>query len=425
LPLSSRRAGRVNHTQHVSDTRNDTLNIFGFPERLSANSRLAYPGPLPPAIWHKWALLEVIKAPDIFSPPTGRKFRGTSKVKSAEKCITLLCTGQSQTGITAMNSGGKLVTVYGGSGFVGRHTVRALAKAGCRIRAAVRRPDLAGHLQPMGGVGQIHGVQANLRYPESVARAAVGADVVINLVGVLAPTGAQKFDAVHAAGARAVAKAAREAGVRQLIHVSAIGADLKSASAYARSKAEGEAAVLEEFPDAIILRPSIVFGPEDEFFNRFAGLARMSPFLPSIGGGKTKFQPVFVGDLAAAIAAVVDGKGQPGKIYEIGGPDVLSFRQLLDKTQEWTDRSRFYLPLPFWLAKLQALLTWPLPNALRPITVDQVKLLQVDNVVSATANSEGRTLAGLGISAPQTIGAVVPGYLERFKPRGQYSHYRG
>jgi uncharacterized protein YbjT (DUF2867 family) len=325
----------------------------------------------------------------------------------------------------AMTSGGKLVTVYGGSGFVGRHTVRALAKAGCRIRAAVRRPDLAGHLQPMGGVGQIHGVQANLRYPDSVARAAQGADVVINLVGVLAPTGAQKFDAVHAAGARAVAKAAREAGVRQLIHVSAIGADLKSASAYARSKAEGEAAVLEEFPDAIILRPSIVFGPEDEFFNRFAGLARMSPFLPSIGGGRTKFQPVFVGDLAAAIAAVVDGKGQPGKIYEIGGPDVLSFRRLLDKTQEWTDRSRFYLPMPFWLAKLQAVLTWPLPNALRPITVDQVKLLQVDNVVSDAAKAEGRTLADLGITAPHTVGGIVPGYLERFKPRGQYSHYRG
>jgi uncharacterized protein YbjT (DUF2867 family) len=314
------------------------------------------------------------------------------------------------------NSGGKLVTVYGGSGFVGRHVVRALAKAGCRIRAAVRRPDLA---------GQIHGVQANLRFPDSVARAAAGADVVINLVGVLSPTGAQKFDAVHVAGARAVAKAARESGVWRLIHVSAIGADLKSSSAYGRSKAEGEAAVLEEFPDAIILRPSIVFGPEDGFFNRFAGLARMAPFLPLIGGGHTKFQPVFVGDLAAAVAAVVDGKGQPGKIYEIGGPDVLTFRQLLDKTQEWTDRSRFYMPLPFWLAKLQALLTWPLPNSVRPITVDQVKLLQADNVVSEAAHSEGRTLAGLGVIAPQTIGAVVPGYLERFKPRGQYSHYRG
>jgi uncharacterized protein YbjT (DUF2867 family) len=324
-----------------------------------------------------------------------------------------------------MNNGSKLVTVYGGSGFVGRHAVRALAKAGYRIRAAVRRPDLAGHLQPMGGVGQIHGVQANLRYPESVASAAAGADVVINLVGVLAPTGAQKFDAVHALGARAVAKAAREAGVRQLIHVSAIGADLNSASAYARSKAEGEIAVLEEFPDAIILRPSIVFGPEDEFFNRFAGLARISPFLPSIGGGRTKFQPVFVGDLAAAIAAVADGKGQSGKIYEIGGPDVLTFRQLLDKTQEWTDRSRFYLPMPFWLAKLQALLTWPLPNSLRPITVDQVKLLQVDNVVSDAAKTQHRTLADLGVTVPQSIDGVVPGYLERFKPRGQYSHYRG
>jgi uncharacterized protein YbjT (DUF2867 family) len=324
-----------------------------------------------------------------------------------------------------MNNGSKLVTVYGGSGFVGRHAVRALAKAGYRIRAAVRRPDLAGHLQPMGGVGQIHGVQANLRYPESVASAAAGADVVINLVGVLAPTGAQKFDAVHAVGARAVAKAAREAGVRQLIHVSAIGADLNSASAYARSKAEGEIAVLEEFPDAIILRPSIVFGPEDEFFNRFAGLARISPFLPSIGGGRTKFQPVFVGDLAAAIAAVADGKGQSGKIYEIGGPDVLTFRQLLDKTQEWTDRSRFYLPMPFWLAKLQALLTWPLPNSLRPITVDQVKLLQVDNVVSDAAKTQHRTLADLGVTVPQSIDGVVPGYLERFKPRGQYSHYRG
>ena len=324
-----------------------------------------------------------------------------------------------------MTNGGKLVTVYGGSGFIGRHTVRALAKAGCRIRAAVRRPDLAGHLQPMGGVGQIHGVQANLRYPDSIARAAAGADVVINLVGVLAPTGAQKFAAVHAAGARAVAKAAREAGVRRLIHVSAIGADLKSASAYARSKAEGEGAVLEEFPDAIILRPSIVFGPDDEFFNRFAGLARMAPFLPLIGGGRTMFQPVFVGDLAAAIAAVVDGKGQPGKIYEIGGPGVFSFRELLDKTQEWTDRSRFYLPMPFWLAKLQALLTWPLPNALRPITVDQVKLLQVDNVVGEVAKSEHRTLADLGVTAPHTISSIVPGYLERFKPRGQYSHYRG
>ena len=327
--------------------------------------------------------------------------------------------------MTAMRDGGGLVTVFGGSGFIGRHTVRALAKAGWRVRAAVRRPDLAGHLQPMGTVGQIHAVQANLRYPESVAAACAGADVVINLVGVLAPTGKQSFDAVHAAGARAIAKAAREAGAARVIQVSAIGADRKSAAAYARSKAEGEAAMLEEFPDTIILRPSIVFGPEDEFFNRFAGLARMSPFLPLIGGGKTKFQPIFVGDLALAITAIAGGQGKPGQVYEIGGPEVLSFRQLLDKTQTWTDRSRSYLPLPFWAAKLQAALTTPLPNALRPITLDQVRLLQTDNVVSDAAKREGRTIADLGVTSPHAVGSIVPGYLERFKPRGQYSHYRG
>ncbi len=327
--------------------------------------------------------------------------------------------------MTAMRDGGGLVTVFGGSGFIGRHTVRALAKAGWRVRAAVRRPDLAGHLQPMGTVGQIHAVQANLRYPESVAAACAGADVVINLVGVLAPTGKQSFDAVHAAGARAIAKAAREAGAARVIQVSAIGADRKSAAAYARSKAEGEAGMLEEFPDTIILRPSIVFGPEDEFFNRFAGLARMSPFLPLIGGGKTKFQPIFVGDLALAITAVAGGQGKAGQVYEIGGPEILTFRQLLDKTQTWTDRSRMYLPLPFWAAKLQAALTTPLPNALRPITLDQVRLLQTDNVVSETAKREGRTIAALGVPSPHAVGSIVPGYLERFKPRGQYSHYRG
>lgn len=327
--------------------------------------------------------------------------------------------------MTSMRGDGGLVTVFGGSGFVGRHAVRALAKSGCRVRAAVRRPDLAGHLQPMGAVGQIHAVQANLRYPGSVKAACAGADVVINLVGVLSPSGKQSFDAVHAAGARAVAKAAREAGVKRLIHVSAIGADRKSTASYARSKAEGEAGVLEEFPDAVILRPSIVFGPEDEFFNRFAAMARVSPLLPLIGGGKSRFQPVFVGDLATAIAAVAAGAGKSGQVYEIGGPEVLSFRQLLDKTQAWTDRRRGYLRLPFWLAKLQAMATAPLPNSLRPITVDQVRLLQTDNVVSEAAKKDGRTLEGLGIKAPHAAGSIVPAYLERFRTRGQYSHYRG
>jgi uncharacterized protein YbjT (DUF2867 family) len=277
----------------------------------------------------------------------------------------------------------------------------------------------------MGVVGQIHAVQANLRFPDSVAAACAGSDVVINLVGVLVSSGKQSFDAVHAEGARAAAKAAREAGVKRFIHVSAIGADRRSTSAYARSKAEGEAAVLEEFPDAIILRPSIVFGPEDEFFNRFAAMARLSPFLPLIGGGRTKFQPVFVGDLANALAAAAAGEGTSGQVYEIGGPEVLSFKQLLDKTQSWTGRKRWYLRLPFWAAKLQAIVMTPLPNALRPITLDQVRSLQTDNVVSDTARQKGRTLAAFGITAPHTTEAVVPAYLERFRARGQYSRYRG
>ena len=325
--------------------------------------------------------------------------------------------------VARLETGG-LATVFGGSGFVGRHSVRALAKRGYRIRAAVRRPDLAGHLQPMGVVGQIHAVQANLRYPASVRNAVEGADVVVNAVGVLAPTGKQSFGAVHVEGARAVAKAAREAGVKRLVHVSAIGADASGSANYARSKAEGENAVLAEFPDAIILRPSIVFGPEDEFFNRFAALARVAPMLPLIGA-RTKFQPIFVGDLATAIANACDGKAKPGTIYEVGGPEVLTFKQLLDRTQEWAGRSRPYFPMPFWLAKLQALLTLPLPNALRPITVDQVRMLARDNVVSQTAVSEGRALADLGVAAPHSVSTVVPAYLERFRPRGQYSHYRG
>ena len=327
--------------------------------------------------------------------------------------------------MTLMREGG-LATVFGGSGFIGRHTVRALARAQWRVRAACRRPDLAGHLQPMGLVGQIHAVQANLRYPDSVAAACEGADAVINLVGLLAPSGKQSFDAVHVAGAKAVAQAARKAGVKRLVHLSAIGADRKSPALYARTKAEGEAAILEYFPDAIILRPSIVFGPEDEFFNRFAAMARISPFLPLIGGGKTRFQPVFVGDLATAIEAAASGEaGKPGTIYEIGGPEIATFRQLLDRTQEWTGRDRMYLSLPFWAAKLQAAVTSILPNALRPITLDQIRLLQSDNIVSEAAKKDGRTIEALGVRTPHACATIVPGYLERFRARGQYSHYRG
>jgi uncharacterized protein YbjT (DUF2867 family) len=317
-----------------------------------------------------------------------------------------------------------LATVFGGSGFVGRNAVAALAAQGWRIRAGVRRPDLAGFLQPSGRVGQIFPVQANIRYADSVARALAGAKAVVNSVGVLTSSGRQTFKAIHVEGPRAIAKAARAAGVRTLVHISAIGADPKAASSYARTKGEGEAAVLAEYPDAIILRPSIVFGPEDQFFNRFAALARMSPFLPLIGGGRTEFQPVFVGDVAAAVAACLAGAAKPGTVYELGGPEVLTFRELLDLTQQWSDRARRYLPLPFWLAKLQAILTSPLPASLRPLTYDQVRLLQHDNVVGDEAKSERRTLAGLGIDPPHGVAATVPTYLEQFRPRGQFAEYR-
>lgn len=319
----------------------------------------------------------------------------------------------------------RLATVIGGSGFVGRYVVRALARDGWRVRAACRRPDLAGFLQPMGRVGQVFPVQANLRFPESMQAALRGAETVVCSVGVLAPTGAQTFRAIHVDGPRAAAKAARDAGVQRFVHVSAIGADANSKARYAQTKAEGEAAVQEAFPGALIVRPSIVFGPEDQFFNRFAAMARMAPLLPLIGGGKSKFQPVYVADLGDALAAAAGGAGTPATVYEAGGPEVFTFRQLLDKTQAWAGRDRGYISLPFWLAKLQAALTWPLPNSVRPLTVDQVRMLERDTVVSDAAKAEGRTLAALGVSEPDSIEAIVPTYLERFKPKGQYAHYRG
>lgn len=260
--------------------------------------------------------------------------------------------------------------------------------------------------------------------PNSVDAAVDGAEVVINTVAILMQSGKQTFKALHVEGARTVAKAARKAGAKRFIHISAIGADRASPAAYAKTKAEGEDAVLQEFPEAVILRPSIIFGPEDEFFNRFASLAQMSPFLPLIGGGRTKFQPVYVGDLAAAIANAVEGAGKDGTIYEAGGPEVFTFRRLLDLTQDYIGRRRSYLPMPFWLAKLQALLMAPLPNSLRPITSDQVKLLKVDNVVSEAAKKEGRTLEGLGVSQATSVELIVPQYLERFQPRGQFAHYK-
>ena len=310
-----------------------------------------------------------------------------------------------------------LVTVFGGSGFVGRHVVRALAKRDYRIRVAVRRPELAGHLQPLGKVGQIHAVQANLRYPASVEAAMRDSHAAINLVGILAEGGAQKFDAVQGAGAGAVARAANAAGAR-MVHVSAIGADENSASRYGRSKAAGEKAVLGAVPAATILRPSVVFGPEDQFSNRFAALARVSPFLPLIGGGLTKLQPVYVGDVATAVADAVDGKTKEGAVYELGGPEVLTMREIMQIILAVIERKRMLLPLPFGLARLQALLLQFAPGPLK-LTPDQVALLRSDNVVSQPAKAAGLTLEGLGIT-PDSLEAIAPQYLWRFRKMGQF-----
>jgi uncharacterized protein YbjT (DUF2867 family) len=310
----------------------------------------------------------------------------------------------------------KLITVFGGSGFLGRHLVRALAKRHYRIRVAVRRPDLAGHLQPLGRVGQIHAVQANVRYPRSVAAAARDADVVVNLTGILFERGRQRFDSVQSFGAEQVALAAAAHGAR-MVHVSAIGADENSPSEYARSKALGEKAVLAATPDASIFRPSVMFGPEDDFFNKFAAMARMMPALPLVGGGETRFQPVFVGDVAEAIARAVDGNAAPGKTYELGGPEVKTFKQLMEYVLEVTERKRLLLPVPFGLAKFQAMVLQYLPKP--PVTPDQIELLKSDNVVSDAALADNRTFRGLGIDAT-AMEAVVPSYLWRFRKTGQF-----
>jgi len=312
----------------------------------------------------------------------------------------------------------RLVTVFGGSGFVGRHLVRALAKDGWRVRVACRRPDLAGHLQPLGAVGQIHAVQANLRYRKSIAAALQGADAVVNLVGILNESGRQKFSTVQAQGARFVAEETAKAGITNFVQLSAIGANAQSSSDYARTKAEGEAAVLAAVPSAVVLRPSIIFGPEDQFFNRFANLARFTPALPLIGGGETKFQPVYVGDVAEAALKALDGKAKPGTVYELGGPETRSFKALLEYILTVTGRKRLLLPLPFALAKFKASILECLPGKL--LTVDQVTLLETDNVVSAAAKAEGRTLEGLGIE-PTSFEAIVPTYLYAFREHGQFA----
>src|SRR6266540_534893 len=263
-----------------------------------------------------------------------------------------------------------LVTVFGGSGFLGRHVVRALAKLGYRIRVAVRRPELAGFLQPLGEVGQIHAVQTNVRHAASVEAAAREADVVINLVGILFERGRQRFDAVQSFGAEAVARAAAAS--------------------------------------AVILRPSVLFGPEDDFFNKFAAIARFSPALPLVGGGHTRFQPVFAGDVASAIVAAIEGRAKNGEVYELGGPEVHSFKELMQFLLAAIERRCLLVPIPFALAKFQASFLQFLPKPL--LTPDQVELLRRDAIVSEEAKREGRTLEALGVE-PLAMAAVVPSYL--------------
>ncbi len=312
-----------------------------------------------------------------------------------------------------------LVTVFGGSGFVGRYAVRALARQGWRIRVAMRRPHLAPELRVMGDVGQIELMQANVRHPDSVAAVLEGAQACVNLVGVLYQRGRQGFEALHASAPGTIAEAAARRGVSRLVQVSAIGADAGSPAHYARTKAAGEAAVRAAFPDAVVLRPSVVFGPEDDVFNRFGAMAAVSPVLPLIGGGATRFQPVYAGDVGAAIAAAFTARAGPHPVFELGGPGVYSFRELMELVLKETMRRRALVPIPFPLAALMGRAgdVWGsvLPFA-PPITGDQVALLKRDNV--ADPGLPG--LAALGVT-PTALEAVLPTYMWTYRRGGQFA----
>ena len=303
-----------------------------------------------------------------------------------------------------------LITIFGGTGFLGRHIVARLAKRGWRLRIVTRRPNEALHVKTNGVPGQIELVQGNIRDDASVAAALDGADAVINAVGILFESGKQKFAAVQAEGAQRIAQMAAQQGIAHFVQISAIGADENSASLYAQSKAAGEQAVLQAVPSAHILRPSIVVGPEDDFFNRFSAMAMLAPALPLIGGGDTRYQPVAVFDVAAAVEACLDGAA--GDIYELGGPDVLSFKQLMQMLLAEIRRDRLLVPLPFAAAKLIAAFAQFMPKPL--LTPDQVILLKSDNIVS----DEAAGFEALAIT-PQPIAAIVPDYLARYRPAGK------
>lgn len=315
----------------------------------------------------------------------------------------------------------RLVTVFGGSGFLGRYVVRALVAQGWRVRCAVRRPHTAHELKVIGDVGQVQLMQANIRFPNSVARAVEGADAVVNLVAVLAESGKQSFEALHVRGLETIADASAKAGISNLVHVSAIGADVEAESDYARTKGEGELRLREHIPTADIMRPSIIFGPEDEFFNRFAAMAAFAPALPLLGGGKTRFQPVYVEDVATAVAQSVT-TGSSGLTYELGGPRTYSFKELMEILLEAIDKRRVLVPLPWFVSSLMGLagdVSGALPFVKPFLTRDQVKNLKVDNIVADDALG----FADLGIR-PETVEAIVPTYLARYRKYGEFHEKR-
>ena len=310
-----------------------------------------------------------------------------------------------------------VITVFGGSGFLGRYLVKRLAANGARVRVAVRDPAAAGFLRPMGDVGQVAPIQANVGDDASVAAAVAGAEAVVNLVGILFERGRRSFTAVHAEGAGRIARAAAAARVGRLVHVSAIGASLDSPSAYGRSKAAGEAVVREAFGQATIVRPSVVFGPEDDFFNRFAALARLMPALPLFDGGTSRFQPVYVGDVAAALTRILETPESASETYELGGPKICTYRELMELIIAVTRRERRLISVPLAAARPLASLMGLLPNP--PLTADQLRQLGRDNVVSPGALG----LSDLGIT-PRTIEPIVAEYLRRYRRAGHTESHR-
>ncbi len=325
-----------------------------------------------------------------------------------------------------------IATIFGGSGFVGQYATRSLVQAGYRVRVAVRRPQLAGDIRMAGGPGWVDLVQANVLNKESVQRAVEESDVCINLVGILFEHRKQKFESIHIEGVRNIAEACLEQSVDRLVHVSAIGADINGASQYSRTKGMAETTVQDVFPRSVILRPSVVFGPQDDFFNRFAAMASspitdLLPILPAIGGGHTRLQPIYVQDLAKAISIASNHFNAVGKTYELGGPNTYSFRQIYDFLNETIQRKRFSLPLPFFVATIlghffdtgfSVLQALNLDFLFKPpLTADQVEQLKTDNVVA----DDALTARDLGITTLNSVEAIVPQYLKRYRPHGSFS----